>query len=269
MRDETRSAALAFRLALPRQALTGRIGGRSGRGTGSSLELADFREYVPGDDPRHIDWRGYARTDKLHVRLFRAEVSPHLDVVLDLSASMGSTEAKERALRDLGEAFRFWGTQAGCTTRLLAAGGDRIENLAAAPLVAAPLDTLLPTAPRTRSGLTLVISDFLLEWDTTPLLRRFAAESAHLWVVQVLDPWELEPTADGPRTFVDCETGERAAVLATRPRIEVYRERLARLRDGLLATTRAAGGTYALVPAAEPRVMFEGSLMRQGVLEPA
>lgn len=151
MRDETRSAALAFRLALPRQALSGRIGGRAGRGTGSSLELADFREYVPGDDPRHIDWRGYARTDKLHVRLFRAEVSPHLDVVLDLSASMGSTPTKEQALRDLGAAFRVWGAQAGCTTRVLAAGGDRVENLETAPLSTTVPGTLVPTAPRART----------------------------------------------------------------------------------------------------------------------
>lgn len=269
MRDEVRLAAAAFRLVLPRRPLSGRLGGNAGRGTGSSLELADFREYVPGDDPRHIDWRGFARTDKLHVRLFRAEVTPHLDVVVDRSPSMGSTATKERALRDLGAAFRSFGARAGCTVRTLAAGGDEIQDLETCALdPAAGLD-LVPRARRPRAGLTVVISDFLVEGSPVPWVRRLAAESAHLWVVQLLDPWELDPSADGPHTFVDVETGSRANVALSRATLVTYRERLGRLRDALAAATRSSGGSYALVTADAPRAMFEKALLRQGVIEPA
>src|SRR5690606_31412307 len=97
MRPETALAAEVFRLRVPRRTLQGRIGDRAGRGIGSSIEFEDWRDYQPGDDLRHVDWRGYARTDVLKVRLYREEVAPVLDVVLDVSRSMAVTPRKARA----------------------------------------------------------------------------------------------------------------------------------------------------------------------------
>ena len=48
----------------------------------------DHREYQPGDDLRRLDWAAYARSDKMIVKLYRQEVCPHLDVVIDGSRSM-------------------------------------------------------------------------------------------------------------------------------------------------------------------------------------
>src|SRR5262247_1012453 len=91
----------AFRLAMPRTPVGGRLGERLGSGTGSSLEFQDYREYTPGDDLRHVDWSAYARSEVLTVRLYREEVAPRIDLVLDVSRSMGVTEQKARAYNEL------------------------------------------------------------------------------------------------------------------------------------------------------------------------
>ena len=78
----------AFRLSLPREAMRGLGGARAGAAAGSSLDFLDFREYHPGDDLRRLDWSVYARTDREVVKLYREEVFPRLDIVLDASRSM-------------------------------------------------------------------------------------------------------------------------------------------------------------------------------------
>ena len=128
MRPETRQAAEGWRLALPGRPLGGRIGERLGRGTGTSLEFMDFRDYVPGDDLRHIDWSAYARTDQLKVRLYREEIAPALDIVVDLSPSMAVTPAKARAVEDIVEAATLWTSRAGGLARRLRADGGPFRS---------------------------------------------------------------------------------------------------------------------------------------------
>ena len=274
-RADLAAACAAWRLRLPSLPAFGASGERLGRGTGSSLEFTDFREYVPGDDLRHVDWRAYARTDALHVRLFREEVAPHLDIVLDVSASMGVTDAKSRAARDLAEAFRLWAADGGTRARCLAAGGDEVldpESLTftadAAGEGSARLG-LVPTRPLRPRALRAVVSDFLWERDPAPDLRRLAAGAAHLYVVHLLDPWEADPSAEGARTLVDVEQGERLELELDAATVAGYSDRLGRLRDDVARAVRAAGGTYALVLAAPAARMFREALAPQGVIEPS
>src|SRR5213594_3934476 len=88
------TVAAVFRLALPRAPIGGRLGNRLGSGTGSSLEFQDYRQYAAGDDLRHVDWPAYARSEVLTVRLYREEVAPRIDIVLDVSRSMVLTDEK-------------------------------------------------------------------------------------------------------------------------------------------------------------------------------
>ena len=85
---EGETAARRYALAVPRGGPVNRTGSTLGARAGSSLEFRDYRGYEPGDDLRHVDWNAYARTDQLSVKLFREEVSPHLDVLIDGSRSM-------------------------------------------------------------------------------------------------------------------------------------------------------------------------------------
>src|SRR4051794_14097653 len=85
---EGERAGLRYALGVPKHAPVGLSGSTLGHRAGSSLEFKDHRDYQPGDDLRHIDWSAYARTDVLSVKLYREEVTPHLDVVVDCSKSM-------------------------------------------------------------------------------------------------------------------------------------------------------------------------------------
>src|SRR5579871_6291907 len=55
---------------------------------GFSLEFAEYRAYTPGDDPRHIDWNLFARTERTYLKRYRGETNSQLNVLLDASNSM-------------------------------------------------------------------------------------------------------------------------------------------------------------------------------------
>jgi uncharacterized protein (DUF58 family) len=270
VRPACAEAAARYALAVPRRRLRGRIGDALGSGPGASVEFEDHRDYAIGDDPRHIDWRAYARSDRLSVRVWREEVAPALDLVVDTSASMAVSERKERAARDLVDAVAGWSARDGAALRVFAAGGDRLagaEALAfAGPGTAslAPRDTLRPR------GLRVVVSDFLFEEDPAPALRRLVAGAAHVFVIQLLDPDEIAP--DPARlavTLVDCERGGRHDLYLDDATVAAYSKRLMRLCDGVAVASRRLGATYARVTAGEPRAMFDHDLLPQGVVQPA
>src|SRR4051794_30985311 len=90
-------------LGLPFRSRTwrGQAGAWVGVGSGSSIDFQDHRPYLPGDDPRYIDWRAYARTGHYIMKLYREEVSPLVDLVLDASASMFFDSAKAHRTLEL------------------------------------------------------------------------------------------------------------------------------------------------------------------------
>src|SRR6187431_2513125 len=103
---EVQRAVGSYQLGLPRMPVAGRSGELLGRATGSSLEFQEYREYTPGDDVRHIDWAAYARSDTLMVRLYREEISPRTEILLDASLSMtAGGAAKPRVARQLAALF--------------------------------------------------------------------------------------------------------------------------------------------------------------------
>ncbi|MGB1261127.1 MAG: DUF58 domain-containing protein, partial [Akkermansiaceae bacterium] len=77
----TQASICAERLTLPlrSQVWRGMAGEFQGAGTGSSIDFQDHRAYMPGDDPRHINWQAYARTGNYSMKLYREEVRPVID----------------------------------------------------------------------------------------------------------------------------------------------------------------------------------------------
>src|SRR5438309_7725962 len=67
---------------------SGRPGRRRSPQAGTSMEFADYRRYSPGDDFRRIDWRAYARLERLFLRVFEAEENITVTILIDCSASM-------------------------------------------------------------------------------------------------------------------------------------------------------------------------------------
>src|ERR1700722_13476370 len=96
MADERRSflesAVLARLMALPLHARTAMLGSVSGKHRspvrGSSLEFAQYRKYVPGDDTRRLDWRTWGRSDRFYIKEFEADTNLRICLLIDASGSM-------------------------------------------------------------------------------------------------------------------------------------------------------------------------------------
>jgi uncharacterized protein (DUF58 family) len=265
---EVADVAGRYRLALHARRFRGRLGGRRGHGVGSSQEFLDFRGYTPGDDLRYLDWRSYARTDQLRIRLHQEEVAPHADLLIDTSASMAATAAKEHAVRALAQSLRQWTLGEGTSVRALALGGAHVD--AAALAFEGPARGLaLPAVPLRQGALRVLVTDGLWPDDPTPALQRAMAGASRFHCLQVLDPWELEPPPEGALTLHDCETGERREVHLDAAAVRVYRDRLHGLVEALRRTVAAGGGTHVVVRAGALAAMCARDLLPAGVVEPA
>ncbi len=266
---EVQQAAARYQLGLPRMPVSGRSGELLGRGTGSSLEFQEYREYQIGDDIRHLDWAAYARTDAMMVRLYREEISPRMEILLDASRSMTSVDPtgplsesdsmKAQAARQLAGLFALLGGNLGGRPALIPITDH-------SPLEALPFESLdgLNTLrfdgsrtlrealddhaiPLKRQTVRVVISDFLFPHDPDLLMRRLAGDASVLWILQVLNAWEAKPTTLGGRKLVDLETTEEANLQVVEKTIAEYSARLLTLQQELARACRRVHATFAIL----------------------
>lgn len=269
-------AAAAFHLALPRTPMGGRLGQRLGAGSGSSIEFQDYRAYAPGDDLRHVDWAAFARSDTLTVRLYRDEVAPRIDLVLDASRSMIINEQKARAHRELAALLACAALASEADTRLLASATHEpqplqrardVENWLGCDGAASILEQ--SHLPLRRCSLRVVLSDFLFPHDADALINRLARDGAALAIVQLTLPEEAEPVVEGPCRLTDAENGGTLDLVLNEETVSDYRERFSRLRLGLSRAARRAGAAFAHVKAGAPLRELAVMLTRAGILEAA
>ncbi|MCE9595260.1 MAG: DUF58 domain-containing protein [Planctomycetes bacterium] len=264
------------RLALfevPRRGVAGEL---LGRGTGSSLEFHDRRAYAPGDDVRHLDWRAMARTDQTLVRVYREELLPRLELVLDLSRSMASDDAKAQRALDLAYLFARAAELGGSEVRitLCAARPERVdlERLRGRETVfdgRTSLALALSEASSlfTPGGLRVVISDFLAPFDARELVRPLAARSGGLVLVQVLSSFDRSPAVGSALRLVDAEDDTTLDAWLDEATVDGYRRRLKSLIDGLELETRRANGRFFSFTADDPLALHvDRDLIPSGVL---
>jgi uncharacterized protein (DUF58 family) len=204
---------------------------------GSSIEFHEFRQYVPGDDLAQVDWRVFARNDKLFLRTFEQETNLECHLFLDCSASMGFPENTER-LSKLEYASFF----AACLAWLVISKNDRvslalfdegIRKFLPPGSTRKHLHELLTTLEKNQPGNGTSIIESLRR--ANPLLKRrgtlvllsdFFCDPAELFqalnpylhrgfrvhLFHLLDPAELDLGDRGLARFVDMENGERLIV---------------------------------------------------------
>ena len=243
----------------PTRPVAGAPGERLARGTGSSLEFADRREYMAGDDVRHLDWGAYARTDQWMVRVYAREVSPRLDVLLDLSASMAVTEgdagrpAKAGAALDLARFALESGRAAGLSVQLVALGEqprrvptDELEQSGLGFDARRPLpDLLRECGSLLRAGSQrLLISDLLVEQPPDRWLRVLGQGAGRLEVLQLLTAAERAPEVGGAWRLEDVESGASRDLVMDRSVVAAYLERLGGLTSGLRDAARRLGASF-------------------------
>jgi uncharacterized protein (DUF58 family) len=243
-----------------RGVVAGNVAGtHQSRQRGTSAEFTEYRLYRQGDDPRRLDWRLLARSDRAYIRLATDRAHLATMLVVDASASMAfpaASHAKWRHARELavglaavahGDGDPVGVAVGGNATRMLSPRTRRgvVSEIArvvdgAAPTGAAPL---APIVAPLRAGRIAIITDLL--GDATELLaaaRLHAAAGREVHVVHVIAREELEPphramlAADPERPGV-----QRLLIDADRGR---YREAFSDWRADLARQWRAAGAVY-------------------------
>ncbi len=272
---------MRYALALPQAAIHGQRGERLGRFAGSSVDFQDHREYQPGDDLRHIDWNAYARSDQLIVKLYREEVQPHLDLILDTSRSMALIDTpKAAALHKLSAIFATAATNARCSHAVWTTGEgfNRVPNDNQPPSAWGefPLESAIPfeeayglLPPRLRrQGIRVIISDLFWPGDPLPTLRKLTEDAAAVHVVQLLAQSDVEPPDPGNVELIDHETGETLSVYIDASMQQQYRQTLKRLQQSWHDAARQTGAQLVTLVAEQ----IDSSLHRLeeiNALEPA
>ncbi|HTV43551.1 MAG TPA: DUF58 domain-containing protein [Candidatus Sulfotelmatobacter sp.] len=244
---------LRYALQIPQTAASG-SGSRSGRRAGSSIDFQDYRDYQPGDDLRFIDWGIYARSDRLTVKLFREEVAPHLDLVLDGSRSMGLEQSrKAEATALLAAILATSAANAQCSQAIWLSGEgfQRIPNDTLPPSawdklswdsLRTPHQSFEMIAPRFRRlGVRVLVSDLLWPGEPLPLVRRLRDGAAALFVVQLLARADSVPPEHGNLRLIDSETGEESEIYIDSIIAKQYASNLATLQQSWADACRQCG----------------------------
>jgi uncharacterized protein (DUF58 family) len=197
---------------------------------GFSVEFTEYRPYTPGDDPRYLDWRVLARSDRYYLKRFEDETNLRCHLILDQSRSMtyGSLDyTKAEYAATLGATLAFFLHLQGDAVGLLTFDEQvrdylpprhRLTHLrqlmvalekpasARATDLAAPLQRAVEIVRK--RGLMVLVSDFLapIESLETALIR-LAACGHELAIFHVLDPAEVAFEFKEPTLFEDSETG--------------------------------------------------------------
>lgn len=253
------------------------------RRLGSSVDFADWRAYVPGDDFRRIDYQIYARLDRLLVRLYEAEDQVSLQIVLDATASMAFNAKFETAARVSG-ALAYLASLHGDRARIwvVDSGGIRPSPWARSrdsaiavfrwledvrPGGGADLTTALQRfgSAGGLQGMTVLASDLLTEhWEAA--LRRLSAPSAGGAVLHVLSADELDPELRGDLLLVDSEAGGTVEVSVSEQVLRRYRERTQRWLRQVSETCARRGLVHELVSPGDDLESLLLVRLRQGGL---
>lgn len=246
---------------------------------GYSVEFADFREYVPGDDLRYVDWRAYGRLERLYLKQYVEEEDIYVLLLVDCSRSMrfGQPNKLLFALQVAAAIgyiamCRFHRVGAG----LIADGKVLWMRLVRGKQSLIPLLTFLGSPPEAKKtallqaarqvvsgwkhrGAVYLLTDLMDEqWNEA--LRTLLAPRHELTLIHTLSPQELDPDLMGDLLLVDSETGEMREVSLSSTALNLYRRALQQMRENASALCGHFGGNYLL---ADTSQSLEGFILRE------
>lgn len=245
-------------------------GERRSNKRGTSIEFADYRNYVRGDDLRRLDWKLYARTERPYIKIFEDEEDLAVHLLLDTSKSMAFPEPgndpdthkftyAQRLLAALatislasndrlmmtaanGQGVSVFGPARGrvYTPRMFEfVGGLQTDG-------AIDLNTVLRDYVKRerRAGLAIVISDMFHPDGYLDGLTALIGRGYEVAVMHTLAPEEVEPPLAGDLRLIDAETGIGQEVTIDAGMREVYMRRLAEWQNDISASLRRRGMHY-------------------------
>jgi uncharacterized protein (DUF58 family) len=266
-----------FQLLAARRAKSSSKGERRSRARGQSVEFADYRTYVHGDDFRYLDWNLYGRLERLFLKLYEEERELPVRIFLDASESMTFGEPRK---------FDFARQVAAAMGYVALSGFDRVSVIPFPDLTDSPesdpttrnmelaargalrsvrgkksaiqffqnLGALSAGGPANlnealrrgalqarQAGLAVVLSDFLDPAGYEAGLNALVGRGFQVDLVQILAPDELSPTTFGDLNLVDSETGAHQEVTFGRFRLKAYRQTVQNFMQRLREYAQARG----------------------------
>ncbi|HEV3084292.1 MAG TPA: DUF58 domain-containing protein [Gemmataceae bacterium] len=239
-------------------------GERRSKRKGQSVEFADYRNYVIGDDLRFLDWNLFARLDRLFIRLFMEEEDLHFSILIDNSLSMDfGTPSKLRYAKQVAAALGFIGL-VNMDRVVIEAFNDRlIQSMPAArgrrsawrmldflqkiePAGPSDLKKALRTFSLKSSGkgIVVLLSDFMDKGGYEEALRYLVARQLDIYVIQILSHEEIEPEIVGDLQLVDVEDEDVAEITVSAPLLKRYKQNLAAFRSSLSEFCLRRGVSY-------------------------
>jgi uncharacterized protein (DUF58 family) len=267
-----------------RKVFRGRMKGeRKSKRKGQSVEFADFRQYVPGDDLRFIDWNLFARLERLYLKLFLEEEDLHFYALIDTSGSMDFGEpTKLQYAKQLAAALGFIG--------LCRADRVKIESLGTSSRKPGPtlrgrsslwrmqeyLDGIEPgenvslaegiknfCLRNTGKGILVLLTDLMDKEGYEKALRFLVTQQMDVYLLHVLCPEELNPEIKGDLKLIDCEDEDIAEVTVSRPLMDKYKRTLATFIDGAKEFCTRRGMSYLMVSTETPVETLVANYLRK------
>ena len=251
---------------------------------GQSVEFADFRGYVPGDDLRFIDWNTYARLDRLFLKIFFEEEDLHFYALIDASRSMGfGTPTKLHYAKKLAAALGFVGLVRADRVRIETLGqqppgrpGPTFRGRSSVWRMLSSLEAIEPNQTaglaqgvknfcvrNSGKGIVVLISDLMDKQGYAGALKYLLSRQMDVYVIQVLSAEELDPAITGDLKLVDCEDHDVAEISVSPALLKRYKKNLAALVDGARDFCTRRGMNYLLASNQVPVEQLISSYLRK------
>jgi len=219
---------------------------------GQSVEFADFRNYVPGDDLRFVDWNTFARLEKLFLKLFLEEEDLHFYALIDASDSMDFGEpSKLQWAKQLAAALGFVGLVRGDRVKIetvgqpVRVGSPTFRGRRSLWRMLDHVEAIGPGEPtmlaqgiknfclrNAGKGIVVLLTDLMDKGGYEAGLKYLLSQDMDTYVMHVLSAEEIDPDLTGDLRLVDCEDGDEAEVTVSGPLMKRYRQTLTALVDG-------------------------------------
>ena len=274
--------------------LTGFFGGKHLVKTyGQTVEFADYREYMLGDDIRRIDWNLFSRFEKFFLKLFTDERQMHTQIYIDCSASMGKPNAKKAAYAlGFAAALGFLSVHnmdklsyrlirgGSCTDPFGLIVGKTPFFRAVSEFESIPFEeeadlgeAILSSEVSNGNGLSVIVSDFFTESDWKKAVDFLCYKKRQVLLVQVLAPEERDPSYSGRVNLIDSESADalderNMKINATRGMQLAYAEALKDYLADMRSFCTSRGAEFVSVTCDKPieKELF-GELLKPGILE--
>ncbi len=254
-----------LKMSLNMRLSEGMSGIRKSGAKGNSVEFSDFREYIPGDDIRRIDWNAYGRTDKLYIKQFMEEKEGIYNIFVDTSRSMAFGEMPKNRmalqvagalsyviLNNLDRVYVNNMKENSVTKGKGMTGGaafpyilEELKNMASSG--GTSLSKSILSRPVSAGGTSVIISDFLDPQGISEAVKYLTYKKQTVVLIQILAKEEEEIDYEGTVNLVDMENGKKLKITMTNAAIKEYNKSLATMKEALKKLAKKYGATYVYI----------------------